>query len=287
MAITRWSIVAFAPLMALPLIASDISAQERPDPVEYYLEQRAARQQARQSVLDALGRAAALTEFRREVQGTQLTTRGPAFPVTAAARLRLQEALQEEVALYLTEIGMTPGEVRRRRVAGQDPIVAAAAALTASADLSQVGILSELVVLGEVVSVDSAATLGDGFHSSIRVRVVELLKGGQPEPTEVVVRLESGLVDDSTFQRTTAEVLPAIGERYVLFLSNSFYEPRARARGRAGRAERGPGYFVQQFAAYRVEGAIARATARVGSQPEVPLVELRDAMRVIGGVLQQ
>lgn len=144
-----------------------------------------------------------------------------------------------EIARYLVMLGFSAKEIRALHVEGIDPALAWVRQ-NGFATPENRAVLAEQVVTAEVVSVDPhGRALNDGHRSTVRLRVVETLKG-DAEPGELLtVRLVSGFDPDGGYQQENGEpiLLPGLpgglqpGERYLLHLSRGQYANLARHAG--------------------------------------------------------
>ena len=91
-----------------------------------------------------------------------------------------------EIARWLVMLGFTADEIKALRTQGIDPVVDWEAQ-NGRSTLENRAALAEHVVVGEVVSFDPRALLGDGARSTVRFRVVEALKGAAKSGDEVAV----------------------------------------------------------------------------------------------------
>jgi len=149
--------------------------------------------------------------------------------------------------------------------------------------------VSELVVVGRVEDVIETLASGDGFRSSVVIKVEETLIGQAPGD-EIILRLTSGRRADGghtyTFHDLTTRER---GRRYLLFLSNMRYrffvayphrgmEPRS-AEDRDGAMLKQ--YFFQIFERYPLDIDFS-ALGRVGHpEPEHLLADIRRVGRIL------
>lgn len=119
---------------------------------------------------------------------------------------------------------------------------------------------SELIIVGEVVDADYNADLGDGYASTVKVKVTEILKG-TPVADTIYIRETSGRTGD--FDRTLAgdlvsrvdvhfEVPPA-GTQLLLHVSRHLYPLRVLSAGYVPASDRNV-YYIKQRVPFRVEG---------------------------------
>jgi hypothetical protein len=218
-------------------------AVERPpgfEPLQRWLEDRREMHQRRSAYLARYGRAEWVPELLELARGAD---------AGAGAQPEAREVILEGLALDLATLGFSPQRVRVLRGRGIDVILAADTRPDAS--LEARAILSDLVVVGQVQEFTSNAGPEDGFHSSLVVRVEEVLKG-EAAPAEVVIRQQSGQTPDGREHFASGDLRARLGDRYLLFLSHQLYRWQVESTGRripdAG-AER---FFVIGRGAYHV-----------------------------------
>ncbi len=82
---------------------------------------------------------------------------------------------------------------------------------------------SDAVVVAEVLQTFNSLQPPDGYRSSVRLIVEEVLKGAVLDDTIVVRRL-SGVGERGRVVDVRGDFDPVIGKEYLLFLSNPFYD---------------------------------------------------------------
>lgn len=143
-----------------------------------------------------------------------------------------------EITRYLALMGYSARDIRALRAQGQDPVVAFVKQNGFSKPESR-ALLTQDAVIAEIVDVDTKALLGDGKRTSVRIKVVEGLKGDLKPGDEALMRLISGFDPDGKFQQgndepVVIEGLPgslAKGSRWMFHLSEGAYAHAARLAG--------------------------------------------------------
>jgi hypothetical protein len=146
-----------------------------------------------------------------------------------------------DITRYLAQVGYSARDIRALRAQRQDPVVAFVKQNGFSTPENR-ALLAQEVVIAEIVDVDTKALLGDGKRTTVRLKVVEGLKGDLKPGEDAQVRLISGFDPDGTFQQANDEPIAieglpgslAKGSRWMLHLSEGAYAHGALlARGQA------------------------------------------------------
>lgn len=140
-------------------------------------------------------------------------------------------------ARFLVALGWTAEDLKRHRAAGFDP-VAAWGQINMLVGPEMLAASVRDAVVAELVRL-VPERLGDGSRTTAEYRVVDSLKGAAKTGEIVRVRLISGYDADGTFQQAGDEpiALPGLpgslskGSRWLLFLSPTFNDHRARLSG--------------------------------------------------------
>jgi hypothetical protein len=170
-------------------------------------------------------------------------------------RAALNRVFAERIALQLVELGRTAREVEALEKRGFD-LVRIVSEMGPSPKLIGPAVLSEDVVVGEIVAIDTKAELGDARLTSITFRASETLSGTMKPGERVIVRLASGCKPDGqTCSGVSSE--PDVrslraGERFLLFLSSAAYVQQARVKGH--KVPSGGRYAFNMTELIRVEG---------------------------------
>ena len=143
-----------------------------------------------------------------------------------------------DITRYLALMGYSVRDIRALRAQGQDPVVAFVKQNGFSTPENR-ALLTQDVVIAEIVDVDTKALLGDGKRTTVRIKVVEGLKGDLKPGEEALMRLISGFDPDGKFQQGNDEPvvidgLPgslAKGSRWMFHLSEGIYAHAARLAG--------------------------------------------------------
>ena len=189
---------------------------------------------------------------------------------------------------WLIASGYTLREIQALRSAGFDPIEALED-MNGRQTIEKRALTATDIVVATPVAIDIADGGGDGFASTVRWRVVEVLKGDAKLGEEVRQRLASGERTDeagvtrygqSNDEPTLLPGLPTsleLGSRWVLHLSDSLYAHAAYVQGGEGAARSDGDWYVAVtwMAPSRID---ADGMAHpVTNYPEpIPLDELRE-----------
>jgi hypothetical protein len=144
-----------------------------------------------------------------------------------------------------------------------------------------VALLVQEVVVAEVLEVNPEL-LGDGYRTTVRMRIAEGLKGDLKAGDEALVRMISGIGSDGKFHHSGQDPLPlpglpnaiGLGSRWLLFLSEGTRAREATLLGSAGALSTAAGrrLFASPFGPWPIEGnQIGALYGEVspGSLPEV------------------
>jgi hypothetical protein len=214
----------------------------RPDPIQAYLSRNAAHRQRRTEYVQHLGRAARVPEMIRLLRASGAYDRAPG---------PIREFLLERAAQHLAIRGYTPDRMRRFSSQGID--VAKAATAGPEATLAQTALLSDVVLRGEVVEYRNDARPDDGFHSSVVFRVHEVLKG-EGVPAEIILRQTTGRTSDGTHLVRHGDIKPAVGDQYLLFLTNAEHRYKVYLHGASLSGAEQSRYYLPLRTPYRIEG---------------------------------
>ncbi|PZT90740.1 MAG: hypothetical protein DI637_03140 [Citromicrobium sp.] len=156
---------------------------------------------------------------------------------------------------FLIAFGRTLREIQVLRTAGFDPI-AAQEDMNGRQTVETRALVASDIVLAEPVGIDIADSGPDGFSSSVRWRVVEVLKGDATVGDELRQRLASGERTDEAGVTRYGQgmeepvLLPGLpgslelGSRWVLHLSDRLYHHMSYVQGGDGAARTEGKWFV-------------------------------------------
>ncbi|MBS7670932.1 hypothetical protein [Croceicoccus gelatinilyticus] len=194
---------------------------------------------------------------------------------------------------FLIAYGLTLDEIVALRAAGFDPIEALEA-MNGRQTIEKRAMTATDIVVAEPAGIDIADEGPDGFSSSVRWRVVEVLKGGAQPGDELRQRLASGMRTDEAGVTRYGQgmddpmLLPGLpnslapSSRWVLHLSDALYRHSSYLQGGDGAARtEGKWYVNVPWMAPSLvdEDGMARP---VSSYPEpVALEELRERIAPI------
>lgn len=164
-----------------------------------------------------------------------------------------------DVARFLVTIGLTAADIRALRAAGVDPVDAWIRQNGFSTPANR-AVLAREVVVAEPVRVHDAR-LGDGYRSTVVLRVVEGLKGAARPGDMLTMRLVSGHEGDDYVQSNEEppllDGLPGAmtpGTRWLLYLSDGFYARNAALVGGRLASPSGARWYAAWYGIARVEG---------------------------------
>lgn len=133
----------------------------------------------------------------------------------------IQQLFVRDVALRLSSLGFSVADVRARNRGGADLVAAAAEAVRGSATVAQLTLLSDKAFTGRVVAFDTRDTRPDGFHSSVKIQVIQATKGVAVGDT-ITIRQASGEFDGKILRRSS-DFLGEVGDEVVVIASSALY----------------------------------------------------------------
>ena len=190
------------------------------------------------------------TAIRALVEETPLPYFEPPAPGQTVSRQEMRKpskagSLQQ--THFLIAYGLTLDSIRKLRAAGFDP-VEALEAMNGRQTIEKRAMTATDIVVAEPAGIDIADEGPDGFSSSVRWRVVEVMKGGAQPGDELRQRLASGMRTDDAGETRYGQgmddpvLLPGLpnslapGSRWVLHLSDALYRHSAYVQGGEGAA---------------------------------------------------
>ena len=236
------------------------------------------------------------TAIRALVEETPLPYFEPPAPGQTVSRQEMRKpskagSLQQ--THFLIAYGLTLDSIRKLRAAGFDP-VEALEAMNGRQTIEKRAMTATDIVVAEPAGIDIADEGPDGFSSSVRWRVVEVMKGGAQPGDELRQRLASGMRTDDAGETRYGQgmddpvLLPGLpnslapGSRWVLHLSDALYRHSAYVQGGEGAARTEGKWYVNvpwMTPSLVGEDGMARP---VSSYPEpVALDELRERIAPI------
>ena len=234
--------------------------------------------------------------IRALVEDTALPYSEPPAPGQTVSRQEMRKpskagSLQQ--THFLIAYGLTLDEIVALRAAGFDPIEALEA-MNGRQTIEKRAMTASDIVVAEPAGIDIADEGPDGFSSSVRWRVVEVLKGDAKPGDELRQRLASGMRTDEAGVTRYGQgmddptLLPGLpnslepGSRWVLHLSDALYRHSAYTQGGEGAARTEGEWYVNvpwMTPSLVGEDGIVRP---VSSYPEpVALSELRERIAPI------
>ena len=197
---------------------------------------------------------------------------------------------------FLIAFGRTLREIQTLRAAGFDPI-GAQEDMNGRQTVETRALVASDVVVAEPVGIDIADTGPDGYSSSVRWRVIEVLKGSADVGNELRQRLASGVRTDEAgvtrYGQAMEEpvLLPGLpdslepGSRWLLHLSDLLYRHAAYVQGGEGAARTEGKWFVTAaMPPARIEADGMVRPLALYPEP-MPLDELRAAIAPIQAAL--
>ena len=228
-------------VLATGLIVSSVAvstaAQQPTKPSEEqraatYLAEKQKIQREFQASLASLGRGQDAGQMAQGVRSKH-PPQGRKLKHSAATDAALDDMFYKDVALELSSLGFSNGDLQGTR--GAALVRAAIAKRTAAADYSDLALLSDVVAIGTVESVDVGRAQSDGLGGRATVRLDEVVKGKMRQGDTLAIVLVSGGRDASgNILLDAHEYLPAAGSRVALLGSRAAYDANRTWRGRGG-----------------------------------------------------
>lgn len=194
---------------------------------------------------------------------------------------------------WLIASGYTLQEIQTLRAAGFDPIEALED-MNGRQTIEKRALTATDIVVAEPVAIDLADAGGDGFASTVRWRVVEVLKGDARPGEELRQRLASGERTDEAgvtrYGQSNDEpsLLPGLptslepGSRWILHLSDALYTHAAYVQGGEGAARSDGDWYVAVSWMAPSQIDVDGMALPVTNYPEpIPLDELRERIAPI------
>lgn len=255
-----------------PPVASEATRPPRSDDqaVTSFLQRKKSEQGKRTATLQRRSRAADLAQLRSLYRAAGITPPGANARLSAANQAALAETMEMDILQLLQALDLNPGKVRQLSGGGLDPVTAASAFVRGTSTLEQQALLAELTAVVRVVGVEPGES-GDGYGSSVRLEVVEVLAGMAPAGG-IVLRQQS-----SPDLYVSSDLAPSPGQTYVLMLSNEMYRQNAAEAGSAGGGSEAGSRYVLFGSAFGVEGDRLLPTP-LSQQASMTLPQLRTAL---------
>lgn len=219
--------------------------------------------------LQARGRAGDLSVFRKWVRERSKPVEGQPG-LTSETRKALQEAFADEIALRMAAYGFTGDQVSALHARSVDVVEALDISKSHVAPLRNAAILAEQVVLGEFIRANLTEDLGDGAGATIRLQVLETLKGNAPVGRVYELRMPA----EWTAGQPLASTLKR-GDRFLLFPSTARYRHDANLKGSSARPAR-PFLTFNEMELITVRGDRVQGTH---TTPETSLRALRAELK--------
>jgi hypothetical protein len=246
----------------------------------YYLPEKQADLARRRADLLTRGLAVDLEVFRNLARERGTPVQGQEG-ITPETREALRAAFAEEIALRMAEHGFTAHQVSGLHGRGVDVVPAFEIGGRQERPLRDAAIRAEQAVLAEVVDVNMGEDLKDGRRSTVRLRVIDTLKGDAPVGRVYELRLRPGRDPDGEMVLPPGGSLHPDqlkrGERVVLFPSTAWYRLEAARVGAPARADR-PWLTFNETELIRVRNGTLEGTH---GTPAVSLDQLRAELRPV------
>lgn len=211
------------------------------------------------------GRSGDLDRLRSAVLSAAPTVDITQEGLTEADRDTLREVQFDRIANLLATAGYNTGIINSLRARGADLIEAAAAVVNGRPTVEQKAMLSDAVLIGDIVRVDLGAAAEDNFGSTVHIHVRDSLRGPAQIGSTIFLRQVSGQTAQGGLTLNSVDELLVEGRSFLLFLSREAYEANAIRRGGRprGSAIGTSSDFTafQLFLPYRIEDNNLHATA--------------------------
>ncbi len=174
-------------------------------------------------------------------------------------------------------LGFGPADAAGLKARGFDLLGVMSGTQSSVTDPQRLALLSERLVIGTVVDTYNSLVPEDGFRTSVLISVTEELVGPPAPDGYLILRLTSGQTADGGYAELSSDPVLAIGEEYLLAVSNGRY----------------------RYAAWRLGGAVALPASdlgvaqrvRLSSSPPIPIAQVSsedlDVYRGIGSLLAE
>lgn len=212
-----------------------------------FLADKTSAQAASMAAFQRRGKGGDAAELRRLVRGALTDPPRPLPALDASRSERLTESLANDAADYLAGLGYGPGTLRSER--GFDRSAAAVRLIRGTSSQDDRLGLAPWVVAVEIVDV-VFEDLGDGYHSTVIARPVDVVKAprGAAAPTEIRIRQMSGATTARGRTLYSSEFAPGQRGTFLLALSDEFYQHSATVRGGASRGRSGSTLYMVRVA---------------------------------------
>lgn len=173
-----------------------------------------------------------------------------ALELSPATRAALRNQFLRSARLDLAMLGYNRGVMRSAR--GSNIRDAVVRRMRGQADISDMVLLADTVVIGRVVAVEMANPDADGFGGTVTVEVTRAFEGDAGVNEQIFVRLATGQVSETQFRREVNEFIPDIGDNVAVIGSESIYRFENRRGG--GRGQRTQTTIAKLTDFYLVDG---------------------------------
>jgi hypothetical protein len=250
MKIGRMYLAAAGLISSSMLVQSSVLAQEQPAERSQEEATRAFlanKQKSQAEKSRRISDAANLGSLNGIVRALGVKPPKPRFVSDSQTLTALNDALIVDIAQLLAERGFKAGDLRNARA--QPELVGAAAAnhIRGTASLNDELLLSDTVLVGQVVSTNNSEDLGDGFRSTVSVKVDRVGKGTIKPGQIVKIRRKTGVLGSSGFTDSSEEPF-ADGTQVALLGSVGLYQSAAPSGRKCADC------VLEQVPVFRVEG---------------------------------
>jgi hypothetical protein len=240
-------------LAVLPAPATAQTPAARPDFATAYLAHKQAEFQEVEGNLNSAGRLQARDGLLAVIRA-QNPLRKDRIRGEGPQRDQVEEALLKTLANYLASVGFLPNDLQALRQAGVNVIEAGNNVLFGRPSSRDEAAIAESVVLARVGARKNDTSPNDGLGSTLSVTIEKSYKGPYQAGQTVQVRQLTGAT-----LTAEGEIGDESGQRYLLFLSPTYYESRTGTR-RQGSPNEARGYALTQLASYEVQDGVLKAT---------------------------
>lgn len=151
----------------------------------------------------------------------------PQLGVSPEVERALMQQFSRDVRVELATLGYNRGVLQSR--GNNDALrTAIVKKVRGTADLSDLALLADTVVIGKVTAIDMANPDLDGFGGRAIVNVERNFEGSVDVGEELIVRLTTGQVTADRFLRDESEFIPEVGDTVAVVASNASYRVNRR-----------------------------------------------------------
>lgn len=195
------------------------NARSDEDSARAFIAHRVAEQSARATKAADAANLGALNSLVRAVS---LEAPNPRIVKDPQVKAQLNDSFLVDIAQSLAILGFKAGDLRSDDARREIVVAAAAARIRGAATLEQEILLADTVAIGTVVAATEQPS-GDGYRSSIGIRVDESRKGGDQLGSILTLRRQSGVDGAGRMLMDSAEDPLPVGAKVALIGSKAAY----------------------------------------------------------------